>query len=192
MRMRILKRLELFSKLISTILLTYTRLYPKYVVASLMSLTPLRPKPTAAIEPISDDKDDEFEDDDDDFFLEQSKSRTDKLTYRKLCVESELHATSLQRLVLANLAERATQTFETSMANYQFRFLTFVLFLFNLVCFLVQEFSWPRTLVFVGFQTLLINLPFCIYFLNLLQYYKMRYFILFYSIFKKGFQINKG
>lgn len=175
--MKIIKKVRILSKLLYTIVFTYVRLYPRYIFNSLMSLhgrlkmsKSERVNQSASCETETEDEDDETFDAKNDFLFETSK--IGKLQYRKL---SQADLVNLERLMNRNLAERCERLFECTIENYQFRFLTVVLVVFNVICFLHQEFIWSRTLIFILFQLLLTNLPFWIYLLNSIQYYKMRF-----------------
>lgn len=180
---KLAKRSKLFFKLFYAIVVVYIRLYPKCVLNSITNrLGPLIVKKNKSSDGLDQNKIDNNEDDEDEdtsdreeFDLKRElkfESKIGKLKYGKMTSQD---VRSVERLVYEHVDEKCERLFEVTIENYQFRLLTFVLFVFNFVCFLVQEFNWSRTIVFVVFQILLTNLPFWIYLLNLVQYYKMRF-----------------
>lgn len=170
MKRVIVKKTLISCKLIFTVISTYVKLYRKYLLNSFRSLIRAYKNKSddLAVEIRNDELDDEIE-------PGESKGRKEigKLEYRKASAKFE-DLVNLESLIQINFAERCAKLFECTIENYQFRFLTVVLVIFNVACFLNQEFCWTRTIIFLFFQLLLTNLPFSIYLLNVLQYYKMR------------------
>lgn len=170
--MKIAKNLKIFAALLYTIVSTYSTLYPKYIYNSLITIRKRLVRDPGPQTQVKLQTDDDIEDEAE---LQKDlhyQKTVGKLQYKKLTPND---ISKLEYLIQLNLSERCVSIFESTIENYKFRFLTVVLLVFNILCFLNQEFNWPRTIIFVFFQTLLTNLPFWIYVLNVVQYYKMRF-----------------